>query len=107
MTVRVIGRKDYVSQLPAGVTMDSSDLRLGEAVFQPTIDTMREALFASHMQASDQPDSQQISTAISSMLQRFGPQYCAERVAEEFGDHPETAVARMQWICEALRLTRH
>jgi hypothetical protein len=71
-------------------------------MFQPTIDTMREALFASHVQASDQPDSRQIFTAITSVLQRFGPQYCAERVAEEFGDHPETAAARMRWICQAV-----
>lgn len=87
--------------------MDSSDVRFwGEAVLQPTIDTMREALFASHMQESDQPDPQEISAAISRMLQRFGPQYCTERVAEEFGDHPEMAVARMRWICEALQITR-
>jgi hypothetical protein len=71
-------------------------------MFQPNINTMREALFASHMQASDQPDSQQITTAITSVLQQFGPLYCAERVAEEFGDHPETAVARMRWICQAV-----
>ena len=58
---------------------------------------MREALFASHVQASDQPDPQQISMAITCVLEEFGPQYCAERVAEEYGDHPETAPMRMCW----------
>ncbi|WP_051366116.1 hypothetical protein [Hamadaea tsunoensis] len=72
-------------------------------MFQPNIDTMREALFASHVQASDQPDSRQISTVIATVLRQFGPQYCAERVAEEYGDHPETAAARMRWIREAVR----
>jgi hypothetical protein len=27
----------------------------------------------------------------------FGPLGCAERVAQEFGDHPEAAVTRMRW----------
>ena len=72
-------------------------------MMQPNIDTMREALFASHMQPSDQPDPRQISMTITSVLRQFGPKYCAERVAEEFGDHPETAVARMRWICQAVR----
>ena len=27
----------------------------------------------------------------------FGSRGCAERVAQEFGDHPETAAARMRW----------
>ena len=85
--------------------MDRSDVQLGDAMFQPNIDTMREALFASHIQASDQPDSGQISTVIARVLQQFGPKHCAERVAEEFGDHPETAVARMRWIREAVRGT--
>jgi hypothetical protein len=74
-------------------------------MFQPNLDTMREALFASHIQASDRPDERQISAVIASVLRQFGPRYCAERVAEEYGDHPETAAARMRWIREAVRGT--
>jgi len=32
-----------------------------------------------------------------STLQRLGVRGCAARVAGEFGDHPDTAVARMGW----------
>ena len=30
-------------------------------------------------------------------LQQLGVRGCAARVAGEFGDHPDTAVARMSW----------
>jgi hypothetical protein len=30
-------------------------------------------------------------------VRAFGSQGCAERVAQEFGDHPEAAAARMRW----------
>jgi len=29
---------------------------------------------------------------------RLGRRGCAAAVAQEFGDHPETAVARMRWV---------
>ncbi|MCP2323985.1 hypothetical protein HDA40_002492 [Hamadaea flava] len=62
------------------------------------LDTMCEALFASHVQASDRPDSEQVSAAITGALELLGPQDCAGRVAQEFGDHPEAAAARMRWV---------
>jgi len=74
-------------------------------MFQPTTDALCEALFASDVQASNQPDPQQISTAITSVLQKFGPQYCADRMAQEFGDHPETAAARMRWARQTVLVT--
>jgi hypothetical protein len=57
----------------------------------------REALFASSLQPSDGPDPAQIRLAIAGVVRTLGPRGCAERVAQEFGDHPETAVARMRW----------
>jgi hypothetical protein len=56
-----------------------------------------DALFVSVLQCSDAPSSAQIRHAIASAIGAFGSIGCAERVAQEFGDHPETAVARMRW----------
>jgi hypothetical protein len=56
-----------------------------------------EALFASTMQASGSPSPDQIRRAVATTLQRLGVRGCAARVAGEFGDHPDTAVARMGW----------
>lgn len=56
-----------------------------------------DALFASALQGSDEPSAGQIQQAIAAAVRAFGYSGCAERVAQEFGDHPETAVARMRW----------
>ena len=56
-----------------------------------------DALFVSVLQRSDAPSSAQIRHAIASAIGAFGYIGCAERVAQEFGDHPETAAARMRW----------
>jgi hypothetical protein len=56
-----------------------------------------EALFASTVQPSGSPSPDQIRRAVAATLQRLGVRGCAVRVAGEFGDHPDTAVARMGW----------
>jgi hypothetical protein len=56
-----------------------------------------EALFASTVQPSGSPSPDQIRRAVATTLQRLGVRGCAARVAGEFGDHPDTAVARMGW----------
>jgi hypothetical protein len=56
-----------------------------------------EALFASTLQASGLPSPGQIRRAVTATLQRLGVRGCAAQVAGEFGDHPDTAVARMSW----------
>jgi hypothetical protein len=56
-----------------------------------------EALFASALQRSDEPSLGQIQEAVTRAVREFGSRGCAARVAQEFGDHPETAVVRMQW----------
>ena len=56
-----------------------------------------DALFVSVLQRSDKPDAGQVRQAIAAAVRAYGEQGCAQRVAQEFGDHPETAVARMHW----------
>lgn len=56
-----------------------------------------EALFASGLQRSDEPGDRQIRRAVARAIREFGCMGCAARVAQEFGDHPETAVPRMRW----------
>ena len=56
-----------------------------------------DALFVSVLQGSDKPDAGQVRTAIAAAVHAYGGGGCAQRVAQEFGDHPETAVARMRW----------
>ena len=55
------------------------------------------ALFASTLQRSDAPSAGQARAAATAALRAYGGRGCAERVAQEFGDHPEAAVARMRW----------
>jgi hypothetical protein len=56
-----------------------------------------DALFVSALQRSDAPGTGQVRQAIDAAVRAFGYSGCAERVAQEFGDHPETAAARMRW----------
>ena len=62
-----------------------------------------DALFVSALQGSDAPSAWQIRQAIDTAVAAFGCLGCAERVAQEFGDHPETATARMRWAMAAAR----
>ena len=56
-----------------------------------------DALFVSALQRSDDPSAAQVRHIIAAAVREYGGQGCAERVAQEFGDHPETAVVRMRW----------
>ena len=56
-----------------------------------------EAIFASALQRGDEPSARQVRRAVAAAIRTFGYSGCAERVAQEFGDHPETAVIRMRW----------
>jgi uncharacterized metal-binding protein len=61
-----------------------------------------DALFASTLQRSDEVNVGQIHQAIAVSLDTYGDAGCAGRVAQEFGDHPETAAARMRWARAAV-----
>jgi hypothetical protein len=52
------------------------------------------------LQRCDQPSPGQVRQAVTTAVRVFGPRGCAARVAQEFGDHPEAAVARMRWARE-------
>jgi hypothetical protein len=56
-----------------------------------------DALFVSVLQRSDVPSVMEVRQAIAAAVRAYGGRGCAQRVAQEFGDHPETAVARMRW----------
>jgi hypothetical protein len=56
-----------------------------------------DALFVSTLQQSEVPSATQVREAIAGAVRRFGGRGCAGRVAQEFGDHPEVAAARMRW----------
>ena len=68
-----------------------------------SISTVRaDALFASALQRSDEPSAAQVDQAIAAALRAFGTRGCAARVAQAYGEHPETAVARMRWARAAV-----
>jgi hypothetical protein len=63
-----------------------------------SINTVRtDALFVSDLQQSGAPSAGQVQDAVARAVREFGSRGCAGRVAQEFGDHPETAAARMRW----------
>ena len=61
-----------------------------------------DALFASMLQRSDGPSAGQVQKAVAAAMGAYGGRGCAERVAQEFGDHPEIAVTRMRWAVEVV-----
>ena len=56
-----------------------------------------DAVFVSVLQRSDQPGPWSGPPGHRRGRRAHGEQGCAQRVAQEFGDHPETAAARMHW----------
>src|SRR6266851_1457411 len=56
-----------------------------------------DAVFVSGLQRCDEPSAGQVRQAVAAAIRAFGCSGCAGRVAQEFGDHPETAVIRMRW----------
>lgn len=76
------------------------------ATYDLTISTARaDALFASPLQRSDAPTPAQVHQAIAAAVAAFGIQGCAARVAQAYGEHPETAVLRMRWARAAVACT--
>ena len=66
---------------------------------QLTADDARcRALFASSLQRSDVPGAGLVTEAIRVTMQQLGADGCTGQMAQEFGDHPETAAARMRWV---------
>lgn len=61
-------------------------------------DVRCEALFASELQQSDALTPDEVAEVISRTVRRIGIVGCVSRMAQEFGDHPETAAERMRWV---------
>lgn len=64
-----------------------------------------EALFVTSVQPSDAPSTEQVRAAVAGALRRYGRSGVAALVALEFGDHPECAVARMDWALSTIGRT--
>ncbi len=61
------------------------------------------ALFVSTLQPSGAPSADEVRRAVAVTLRRLGVRGCAAQLAGEFGDHPDTAVARMSWALATIR----
>jgi hypothetical protein len=59
---------------------------------------VRCVIFASALQESDSPSAGMVAAAIRSVLDDLGLTGCIDKMAQEFGDHPEAACVRMRWI---------
>jgi hypothetical protein len=66
-------------------------------------DTRCAALFASGLQPSDAPTCDAVAKAVQRTVRQLGVGGCQGRMAQEFGDHPEAAVDRMQWVRRLVR----
>lgn len=63
-----------------------------------SISTARaDALFVSALQKSEAPSATQVRQAIAAAIREYGARGCAARVAQAYGEHPETAAPRMRW----------
>ena len=73
------------------------------AAYHLTVSAARaDALFASALQRGDEPSAAQVRKAIAVAVHAFGTRGCAARVAQAYGEHPETAVLRMRWARETV-----
>jgi hypothetical protein len=76
---------------------------MSSAPYDLTISAARVgALFASPLQRSDEPSARQVRQAITTAIRVHGVRGCAARVAQAYGEHPETALARMRWALTAV-----
>jgi hypothetical protein len=64
------------------------------------------ALFASPLQRSDEPSARQVRRAIATAIVMHGVRGCAARVAQAYGEYPETALNRMRWALTAVASAR-
>jgi hypothetical protein len=78
---------------------------LAECEMPGTFEAVRaEALFASALQPSGSLSPDQVRRAVTTALRRLGSSGCAAQAAGEYGDHPDTAVARMRWALTTVRM---
>jgi hypothetical protein len=66
------------------------------------VDLCAEALFASDLQPSQHPSTRLVWKVVHATVIQHGETWCAARVAQEFGEHPDCACRRMAWAREAV-----
>ena len=67
---------------------------------------MAHALFVSDLQPSQTLSSYRIRAAVTAVIRRHRTvAACAALTAQEFGEHPEAAAARMRWALATARAT--
>ena len=66
------------------------------------VELCAEALFVSRLQECDCPDTRRIRTAVDRRLSAMTLTDIEAEVAQEFGDHPGEAAARMRWCLTAV-----
>lgn len=69
---------------------------------QSSVELLSEALFVSHVQRSQEPTAELVRAAVDDTIRRHGVGGCAALVAQEFGEHPDSAVGRMRWARTAI-----
>jgi hypothetical protein len=69
----------------------------------PVAAARAEALFASTLQPSESPATDEVRHAVATTVRRLGIGGCVAHIAREFGDHPDTAAARMTWALATIR----
>ena len=80
--------------------VDSQATRtLSELAVPDMIRTARaEALFLSTLQPSESPSADRVRRHVATTLSRLGLAECGARMADEYGNHPNSSVARMRWV---------
>jgi hypothetical protein len=69
-----------------------------------TLDCLRaEALFVSDAQRCDPMTGDEVRDAVRRTVRRYGTRDLAGLVAQEYGEHPETAAGRMSWALGTVR----
>ncbi|MEV7006775.1 hypothetical protein [Streptosporangium sp. NPDC051022] len=68
-----------------------------------SVSDLAQLLFASALQASEDPSPEQVRAVIEDRLRACHADLteCAACVAQEAGDHPETYESRMRWALRA------
>lgn len=69
-----------------------------------TTELRAEALFCSPLQPSEEHTAAEFEAAVTATLNRLHEHGVAAVVAQECGDHPDTACPRMRWAIRAARL---
>ena len=91
-------RHELPGTRPSGQRETMRDARQHRTTATTTVSQRRAARSAARLRpaAIHTPTADMIAGAITAAIHRFGLRRCAARMAQEFGDHPETAAARMR-----------